>query len=94
MRGAQSEECSRRVEQQMVDAGEAFHTEAAKRPRSTDDPQPDDTVESGAKKARPVRNETAKDLVAKISAVGSLWCNTQDRFDERCNGWDRKIHCS
>ena len=40
MRGAQSEECSQRIEQEMVDAGEAFHTEAVKRPRSTDDHSP------------------------------------------------------
>ena len=42
-----------------------------KRPSSTDDPKPDDTVESETKKARPDRDETAGDLVAKITAGGS-----------------------
>ena len=57
----------------MVDASRAFDTEAVKRPRSTDDPEPEDIVEAETKNARPDRDEIAKDLVAKMTALDSLW---------------------
>ena len=41
----------KRIEQEMKDANETLDKEAMKRPRSTDDPRPDDTVEPETKKA-------------------------------------------
>ena len=76
MRGGPSEEYRRRFDQEIVDAGEAFDTEAMKRPRSTDDIKADDTAESETKKARPDLDETARDLMAKVPAVDSLLCAT------------------
>ena len=58
----------------MVDASEAFDTEAVKRPCSIDDPTSDDTVESETRQARLDRDETAKDLVAKTIAVNTVLC--------------------
>ena len=55
-------------------AGEALDTEAVKRPRSTGNPRPDDTVESETKSASPDSDETATDLGAKITVVDSLSC--------------------
>ena len=66
MRGAHSEERRKRIKQEMVDAGEAFDTEIVKRPRSTDDPRSNDTVEPETKKARPDLDE--------ITALDSLLC--------------------
>ena len=65
----------------MVDASEAFDTEAVKRPCSTVDPTSDDTVQSETRQARLDRDETAKDLVAKTSAVDTVVCENQHRFD-------------
>ena len=56
----------------MVDAGEAFDTDATKRPRSTAKPRPDDSDESETKKARLDLDETARDFAVKIAAVDSL----------------------
>ena len=44
------------------------------RPSSTDDPRLGDTAESETKKARPDRDETAKDLVSQNTAVDRLFC--------------------
>ena len=54
------------------------------RPRSTDDPKPDDTVESESKKARRDRDETAENPVAKSTAA-------LHRLEERCSGLVRRI---
>ena len=62
MRGAHSEECRKRIEQETVDASGVVDTEAVKRPRSPDDPTLGDTVESETKSARLDRDETAKDF--------------------------------
>ena len=47
-------------------------TDAINRPRSTEDPRPYDAVESETKKSRPGRDETAKDLVVRITAMDSV----------------------
>ena len=67
MRGARSEECRKRIEQEIVDAREVL---AAEDVTSI----PEDTVESETNKVRPARVETAKDLVANITVVDSLLC--------------------
>ena len=58
----------------MVDTGEAYDTDAVKRPRSTDGPKPDDTVESESERDRLDSEETVKEFVAKKIAVDSSLC--------------------
>ena len=55
--------------QELGDATEVLDTDAVEGPRRTDDPKPDDTVESETKKARPDRNQTARGLAAKINSA-------------------------
>ena len=79
MRGARSEECRKRIEQEIVDAREVLAAEDVTS-------KAEDTVESETTKVQPARVETAKDLVSKITVVDSLFvCVTKHRFDKRCN---------
>ena len=85
-------ECRKRIEQVMVDAGEAVDTEAVKRPRGTDDPGLVDTVESETKNARLARDETARDMVTKLTTVDSLLCvKTSVDLTTDALAWSRKI---
>ena len=96
MRGAQSEECSQRIEQEMVDAGEAFHTEAVKRPRSTDDHSPMTQLNVGPRKPDLTVTRQPKTLLRRF--LQWAVCGVTPRIDltsaAMADGWDRQIHCS